>query len=124
MNNATHAEIFGATTNLCPNWCDVPPSHAGDHDGMADFPKVTATADREAFMDDDDGVLVPEVVVRLMQHDEPSSVVPQLRIALSIICPRDCFESSASCSLTLDEAGLLRKHLTALLREVGQEVAW
>jgi hypothetical protein len=30
MNNATHAEIFGTTTNPCPNWCTLPAGHGYD----------------------------------------------------------------------------------------------
>jgi hypothetical protein len=100
----------------CRAWCEVPgPTHDGEHSGEADLPKITATAYREDFAAHDDGIVVPEVVARLVEQTGPSNTLEPISIRLSIIRPD---EQHCWCSLTLKEAELLGKALGLLLSEV------
>jgi hypothetical protein len=116
MSNATQNNRQQCTER---NWCDVPgPHHTGAHDGEADVAQVTATGAREAFVvNDEGGIIVPEVVARLVEQTEPSGVHPRFTIDLSVSTPHD----GTNCVLTIHEADLLRRHLTQLLREVGAD---
>lgn len=129
MNNSIHSqstEPQNDKTYCATTWCenarwDSEHRHVGPHEGIADLPFVTATGNLEDQVRRDFGVLVPEVRAELVEQTEPSETMAGQTVSLSIVTG-DC-EVAAGCSLTLDEAALLRKHLAELLRYAGREVA-
>ena len=99
------------------SWCDLAKGHTDVHTGEADLPPVTATADRDVFERDRyAGILVPAVCTRLVAQTAPSAVHPKLSVVLNVRTTR----AVCSAMLTIDEADLLRRHLTQLLQEVGR----
>jgi hypothetical protein len=81
----------------------------------ADLPKITATGYREDFTGLEDGIGVPEVFARLVEHEHSNTFDPFV-VQLCIVKPGSSGEvgESATGWLTLHEAGLLAKALTEL----------
>jgi hypothetical protein len=97
------------------SWCDVSAGHVDEHSCEADLPKITATGYREDFTGLEDGIGVPEVFARLVEHEHSNTFDPFV-VQLCIVKPGSSGEvgESATGWLTLHEAGLLAKALTEL----------
>lgn len=88
-------------------WCDGAADHLDPHSAEADLPKITATGCREHFGHHDDGVAVPEVWARLVEHEE-SNTFEMFTAELGVARPDG---RNAVCYLTMREAELLEKAL-------------
>lgn len=117
-NRSDHDDSITRRTQ-CPDrpWCDCPAGHLDEHSSEADLPKITATANREDFVEaiDPDGIAVPQVFAYLVEH-EHSNTFDHYSVQLTIVKPDGL---NATCHLNLHEAGLLAKALHELLAIAG-----
>lgn len=99
-------------------WCEAGVDHnPAEHWGWPDIPPVTATGRRYEFVTEDFGVLVPEVLVRLLGDTSWAPRYPaQVTVELTIHKPE---QSTLAVVMTLEEADYLRRHLKQLLLDAA-----